>query len=507
MHLSNAILACLNLTRAPERRSSLITLLLFAAGAGLAWSWMLPSIGSGGVAVLALLVTGLAAVARRRRTPWARLSAAALLLLVHGLWGALAVALGTVLAWSIPWPQWLVIAGASVACAATAFGRTPVRVPLALPLGLLLTAAAAGWMREDGLVRCDDYLRLRATGATLAIPSTPEMVDCTPGETLIVDRYPRQFWEAPHGRGFIVTSQRGDHDYSLGRDAGRRVPAYLSGAICAVAEGLPAPECFGAGKADGIAEAPDSDRLYVTSHDGDRTFLSILPRSGGVRPLAQRELPMKAGLFFLDEPRDVLGLSEDEGRNVYILRASDLQRLHTVPAPLIVDQMRYDPTRNEGVMCASGGDVFDGGRYPAAAFTGAPFAFRPLAPSTRHPTSWIAATWGCDWDPVARRVYVAVASLGLIQEIDYDTGALLRSLYVGPGARPVVFDARRRLLYVAFFLEGTVLALDARSGAEVARWPAGRFVRSMGLSRDGTALFVASNLGLVRIPLPPAGDA
>lgn len=502
MRVLGVLLACLGLVRGPRPGATSGTLLLFALGAALACSWLLPSLDPPGLAVLTALLTGAAAFAAFPPRPAAAGAVAGLLLLaIHGLWSALAVAFGAVLAWSVPAEQWIAIALAAVGFAVTALRRTAVRVPLALPLGLLIAAAVAGWMREDGMVRCDDYLRVRATGATLTVPSSPELAHCAPGEILLVDRYPRQFWQHPDGDLLFVTSQRGDHDYSLGRAAGRRVPAWLSGAICAVRGDAP-PVCMGEGKADGIADAPGLGRLYVTSHDGDRTLLSILPRDGTLTPLAQVELPMKAALFYLDETRDVLGLSEDEGRHVYLRRVADLSPLRTVPGPFINEHIRYDARRNEGVICASGGSAFAGGRFPAAAFTGLPFAYRPLAPSTRHPTSLLAATWGCDWDPVSRRVYVAVASLGVLQELDYDSGALRRAIPIGPGARPVVFDAARRLVYVAFFLEGTVLAIDPASGATVARWPAGRFVRSLALARDGQALLAASNLGLVRIPLP-----
>lgn len=502
MRLLTFILVCLNLRPAPHRRAAIATLLLFAVGAAAAMSFLVPSFHAPGVTVFAALLTGVAVLARGTRALPLRLGAGALLLGVHAIWTALAIAFGSVLAWAVPAWQWAAIAGAAAAYVVTALRGTALRVPLALPVGLMIAAAAASWMREDGLVHCDDYLRLRAAGVTLAVPSTPEIAHCRPGEILIVDRYPRQFWEAPNGDTFLVTSQRGDHDYSLGRGLGRRVPVFLSGAICAVRDGEAVPQCIGEGKADGVADAPVSGRLYVTSHDGDRTFLSILPRDGTVQPLAQVELPMKAGLFFFDEGRDLFGLSEDESRHVYLMRASDLQPLRTVIAPIVVDQMRYDPQRNEGIICASGSAGLPAGRYPALAFTAEPFAYRPLALSSRYPTSWVAATWGCDWDPVGRRAWVAIASLGLLQEIDYDTGAVLRSIFIGPGARPVVFDARRQLVYVAFFLEGTVLALDAGSGRQVASWPAGHFVRSLALSRDGTALFAASTLGVVRIPLP-----
>src|SRR5262249_48608307 len=78
--------------------------------------------------------------------------------------------------------------------------------------------------------------------------------------------------------------------------------------------------------------------------------------------------------------------------------------------------------------------------------------------------------------------------------------------FVAFGIRTVAFDRARRRVYAGVFLSGDVLEIDPDTGAITDRWFAGRFIRYVTVARDGAALLVASNLGIVRIPLPPACD-
>jgi len=111
-------------------------------------------------------------------------------------------------------------------------------------------------------------------------------------------------------------------------------------------------------------------------------------------------------------------------------------------------------------------------------------------------------TWGCDWDAVARRAYVAVASLGLLEVIDYDSGRIVNWRFAGLGIRPVAFDPQRRLIYAGTFLSGDVIAVDADTLEVVHRWFVGRFLRQLEISRDRRSLLATSTLGIVRVPLP-----
>src|SRR5262249_45887340 len=230
------------------------------------------------------------------------------------------------------------------------------------------------------------------------------------------------------------------------------------------------------------------------------------PRPGPFQPLAQTKLSAKGGLLYLDDERDVLGVFEDTGRYVYLLRAADFSPVATVPAPFLADAAHYDQTRHEGIACAGLGPLrrIDGNAYVSVAFAGDPFTFRPLWPSSRYPSSWLAVPWGCDWDPAARRAYVAVASLGLLEEIDYDSGDVVRRSFIWPGVRSVVVDTDRRRIYAGFFLSGEVVAIDMASRAVGAPWPARRVVPPLLLSPGQHTPRLTAHPGLLAISRQPA---
>ncbi len=481
----------------------IVSWLLFIVGTALAFSWAISSIGPFGLAGATAALTIVARLADGPdRSAIVRRLALAVVIGVHVCWLATLTVLAAVLAWSVSAWVWTLAAVSLALFVATHLLTMRIRVPLALPLGILIAALAYGWMREDGVIRCDDYLRVLSEGLEVAVPSTPDIASCTAGDALTVTRYPRSMWEDPNGGRFLISTQRGDHVYSPPIPAGRQVGAWLDGAICEVTTSGDAPRCFGRGKADAFVDSAARDRLYTTAHDAANTTLYALSRSGSMRVLAEKQVPLRAGILYLDDQSDVVGLCEDEGTQIHHFRASDFTELGAVAAPFTSTYVRYDDALREGVACGAGRGA--GGAFSAAAFHGDPFSYRLLAPTSQHPSSWLAVTWGCDWDPAARRVYVAVASLGMLQVIDYDTGRIVSSRFVGPGIRPVAFDGQRRLIYVGTFLSGEVLALDADSLAVAHRWFVGRFLRQLEISRDRRSLLATSTLGIVRVPLAPA---
>jgi len=215
-----------------------------------------------------------------------------------------------------------------------------------------------------------------------------------------------------------------------------------------------------------------------------------------MRILAEKEVPLKAGILYSDDRSGTIALCEDESGRLYFFRAADLADAGSVPVPFNSTYVRYDQDRGEGLACGRN----DG--FVAVAFRGDPFSFRPLGLASQYPSSWLAGTWGCDWDPVGRRAYVAVASFGALEVIDYDSGRILDWGFAGFGIRAVIFDAQRRLVYMGAFPSGEVIAMDADTLAVVHRWFAGRFLRDLKLSRDGNSLLATSTLGVVRVPLP-----
>ncbi len=505
MSLAAFTLRLLGLRRPDGAVATATSVLLFAVAAALALCWVFPWAGPllffaivGAIAAAAYLVNY--RLAMLRALAWA------IVLLVQLFWFCLAGALAVMLGWSVAPSLWWADAGlAALALASAARPRARIRVPIALPVGIAIALLLAGWMREESIIRCDDYLRVRSSGLAVLVPSSPELEHCVPGGFVMVRRYPRGFWEHPDGKHFVVTTQRSEHEATFAVPTGQHVSEWFGGAICHVEVGSSErPPCFDDGKAQDIGESPLRARLYVPAHDGQEGRVYVLPRDGPFRPLAEAHLPGKVGAgVYVDDEHDSVGLFEDKGLLLYRFRASDLTPSPPVPAPFLPDAVHYDPSSHQGIACAALGPLrrIDGQAFASVAFDGALLRYRPLAPSFQYPSSWLALTWGCDWDRAARRVYVAVASLGLLEEIDYDTGRILRRFHVGFGVRSLVLDTLRRRLYAGFFLSGDIVAVDVDSGAVVDRWSVGRFVRRVALSRERTALLAASNLGIVRIPL------
>jgi hypothetical protein len=74
-------------------------------------------------------------------------------------WTYLALAFGLLLGWTVPGWAWAVVALTALAAAVTlARPRPRLRVPLVLPLGIWIAVVLSGWLREEYLIRCDDYL-------------------------------------------------------------------------------------------------------------------------------------------------------------------------------------------------------------------------------------------------------------------------------------------------------------------------------------------------------------
>jgi hypothetical protein len=193
----------------------------------------------------------------------------------------------------------------------------------------------------------------------------------------------------------------------------------------------------------------------------------------------------------------------DEGFAMIPFALPTLTREPEIPVQMNVPgAVRYDPQRGEGVVCAAGGPGFrvGGQRFMAlAARRGPPAHLRALGADAA--LTWFAMTWGCEFDPVRRRAYVNLPNLGLLAALDYDSGALLRTSFVGFGMRMATLDPLRRRLYLTNFLAGYVAAVDEATGRVLRRWQVGRFPRFSTLSRDGSQLLVGTNLGIVAIRL------
>jgi len=269
-------------------------------------------------------------------------------------------------------------------------------------------------------------------------------------------------------------------------------------------------QCVGRGKSEGIVESAADDRLYVATWGGGAAgseggAVYAFAREGSLKePLAEIDLDLPSVHMFLDPLTDTLGVLFDRGVGMLPLRASDLSRnAPLVELPLCAADVYYDAERGEGLICYSPSLALSlrGEAAAVVAFTGRPFAARGLATSRDYPWMWLSAVWGCGFDPVARKAWAAIADLGLLLRLDYDTGRIEQARFLGFGMHAMVVDGARNRLYVARFLSGEVLALDRDTGTEVGRWFGGRFVRGLRLSRDGRSLWVGSNVGVLRIAL------
>lgn len=424
----------------------------------------------------------------------------------------LAISLGTILGWSVPWSlrALVLLSLAAWLWSARVAWRWP-RLPLCLPLGLWIAACLAGWMREDGLVRAEDYLRVRSDSRITPILLTSErLTTAADGDVLAVRRYPRHLWEAPDGSRLVFTTQPGIKRFASKAPVASDAP---DGSVCEIPlDGSARPHCVGDGKAQEIIDAPGLDRLFVAAWGipagalpGQRRHgaVYVVPRSAPLSIVAELRHDLNFPELFYDAQADLLGAFADEGWDMIPIRASTLQAGAPIRTPWLVGDVRYDQQRHEGVACVASGPLrtIDGQAFAAVAFRGVPFSFRPLGASGTYPSTWLSLSEGCAWDPGARRVWVSIATLGLLGTLDYDSGVFLSRQFVGFGFRTVVHDARRQCVYLANFLGGHVIAVDLSSGAVLSRWFVGRFVRHIALARDGASLLAASNVGILRIAL------
>jgi hypothetical protein len=484
-------------------------------GAALALTFLQAFVGWIAVGVAAVATTALFIATQHRRStrlPVRVLGWMAVVPVVglHLLWLYFALSWGSVLAWTTSTAMRLAIGAALVAWLASHLLRWKNRVPLALPLGMWVAACLWGWVREEPWLRCRDYQEVVSQpGVQLLVPTTLAAARCEANQTLPIYRFPRSIWEHPDGQRYFITSQAPNGSQPI-------ADGPLTGSICEIPkEGTTQPHCVGEGKAQGIVLAEPLGRIFVAAwgnelrRDGWRSALYTLPLDGPLRVLDVHRFEASVGDLFYVPSADSLVLFADEGDKIRRVRASTLEPLE----PLSLDpsfevfapgELRFAPARNEGVLCGTPpgvatvveGDPLKGRRIPG-----------PLKFSLENLLGQVSLSWGCDFDPASRKIFSTVPNFGLLAVLNYDTGRLERTWFTGFGARPVVYDARRQRLYVGNFLRGDLTAYDAQTGAELARWSTGHYLRRLVLTHEGDALLASSNVGLLKIALPPVTGA
>ncbi len=503
----------------PEGRyGRIVTLVLIFAGSLGAFSWLqsplgaLVALGAAAAATLLSVVSSL-----RPKRPGLLLLVRVFQVLMGFVWvGWLVTAamFGKSLAWAVPLWLMAIVCLLAVAGLAGRFGRPRVRVPATLAIGLWIAACVVGWGFEDGRTRCDDFLRVQNDPEVdVVLPAHSALLACEPGRTHRLGRYMRRVWEDPVGDRLVFTTQPGIlNDVPFDPE----LPTELAGSICEYRTDVSALHCLGEGKSEGIAASSSGDRLFMVTWGGGgpgkRGAVYAFPTQGPFEPLAVAALDRPSVHLFHDGPTDTLGVLFDDASGMLPLRASDLTAAgELVPVPFGAGDVFYDEASGDGLICFSPSILlpWQGQAGALIAFGGRPFSPRLLVTSADHPWIWFSMVWGCQFDARAREAWAVIASLGLLLRIDYDSGHIEDTFWVGPGMRAMVLDRLRNRVYLADFLSGGVVALEAGTGARVKEWFAGRFVRGLQLSRDGRSLWVGSNLGILRIPLgnPPPLDA
>jgi hypothetical protein len=476
-----------------------VSIAAFGLGAALSMSFLLSGWGHTLVALAKLLAVGalctlvwIGTGLARTSSPVARWAGRLCWLALAGLytlWAYLAVTFGVLLAWTLPpWAVAVValLAAVSVLTVARPTGR--LRIPVALPVGVWIAVILAGWLQQEELLRCDDRLGVRPP-VELLIPN-PQLGGCSAGATRPSGRFPRTTWETPDGAQLIFTTQ--------GSPAG----SGIDGAVCAASLGDGGGlHCVGAprNKSQGLIDLPEYDRLLAiqwgieTPTGALGAVIMALPRQGPLRVLERHWFDdlMAEGFY---EPRNhTLYMISDRMNGIHRARVPGMELQPTLDVDLpIAGELRYDRERGEGVACGAG---------IGAAIRGDPWSVRKFRDAATSPIDKLSMSWGCDWDPVSRKVYSTVPNLGLLDRIDYDSGRVEKRWFVGFGMRSVAYDRARRRVYFTDFLRGEVLAFDEATEQIADRWFVGRFSRWVRLTRDGRVLLATGNLGVVRIPL------
>lgn len=483
------------------------TLVTFFIGALFGFTFLLTDASWPIPVSAALFVTIAFAISRTVARLWARTPAFFVVCGAYALWTYEFVAFGEALVWTIDWPLRLLVIALTMGVIWTHQPRWKrAEVPLILPMGVVIAACLFGWRTEEARIRCKDWRAvLEQSGVRIRIPTLEGV--CSGDERISIGRFPRHLSESPDGAAYIFTTQLRNSALSPAHTIAGPFP----GSICtSPADGSSPPVCTGVGTAQGMAESESLDRFFVANwgpvladgRRGGRVY--AIARNHPLRVLSERELTVLSGELFHDPVGDLVGVFSDEAEFLHPFQASTLEPLEPVEAPVIPGDTHFDPQRREGVICFAAGPIktLEGRAFAAVAFAADPFRMRPLAPSSAAPWTWLGFSWGCDWNPNERRVYAALASLGILHEIDYDSGTILRTFFTGLGVRSVAYDRARRRLYLGHYLTGQVKALDLATGRTIKEWEAGRFARTLVLTRDMRRLLVTSNLGIVEIELP-----
>lgn len=98
-------------------------------------------------------------------------------------------------------------------------------------------------------------------------------------------------------------------------------------------------------------------------------------------------------------------------------------------------------------------------------------------------------------------LYIAQPLHGRVRVVDGSAMQIVRSIDAGYGPRDLDFDARRRLLFIVNYFDGTIDAVRLDDGERLARLQVGRLPRGIWVDRNRDRLLIACGCGIRLVEL------
>jgi len=124
---------------------------------------------------------------------------------------------------------------------------------------------------------------------------------------------------------------------------------------------------------------------------------------------------------------------------------------------------------------------------------------------------WIGwSAFGIEFGP-DNLLYIAQPLHGRVRVVDGRAMRVVRSIDAGYGPRDLDFEARRGLLFIANYFDGTIDAVKLADGTRLARLQVGRLPRGIWVDQSRDRLLIACGCGIRLVELPrwlgPAPEA
>jgi hypothetical protein len=227
--------------------------------------------------------------------------------------------------------------------------------------------------------------------------------------------------------------------------------------------------------------------LYVGTDYTEATIVAIdlaTFRIVGRHPALKLGAMAALELFFLDAKADVLWVFHEWG-TVEKWSLAPFRRLGVYPGYGMHEYL-YLPARNEMLFQSEG--------VPPGLMSYT-LAERPIFVRKRQ----FPLSYGLAYDTKVGQVLMTDPFLGLVWFVDPATFALVRSFRATIGAKNIVYDARRDLIYVGNYIRGTFVVYDAGSGTEKASIYVGKRFRRIELENHTGRVFANTSRGIFEV--------